>query len=571
MITDYDSFLRVTEDGRIWWLRKDAIRLGAGFLPVRDDHQALETKLRAPNNRALVNERTLIGDFGNDRLAIERPMTFERDGFRYVDAEGFLSWLSQYIAQTQAKIAFPNELAREVKLAKAKAAATQPPAASQEFESLTLALDDWFDKNLDDLPEAIRQLIERDLFPLPWDGLSADQRRCAALQWDYQNDPATEEERQYWSNFFADRREKQKKMEQWQYVATPTARDMALKESHLKGLQQEIDRMELQQRQDVGDYYPERKCLDADKRATPTTDFIAYPKALKILSEKWQASPEELAIWIFQGPEKGGIAAYLNANELTPPPRFFFAYYQCEEDYLAPLMSCWFKRDDIERFEPADRYITGAQLVERWGKHSGILPEPFIRAKIAESRLLDFHPTFGGTQGTFDDEANFPPLSAGLFSMNQIEQIEAEDGLNPAPVLPNSEVEADQSTPLQKGGRPKGSLREAVEKAYLHFRDKGDVAILQPGNIKSFLKGFKPLANDDTGSHCMENWNIRTYITERIKEVKIPREGKCFVTTQDRKKGMNMTLGRRYGENDVSKVLTMLRKKYPPLPKKLLT
>lgn len=299
MITDYESFLRVTEDGCIWWLLKDAIRLGAGFLPVRDDHQTHMTELRAPSNRALANERTLLGAFWNDRLTIERPMTFERDGFRYVDAEGFLDWLSQYIAQTQAKITFPNVLASEVKLAKAKAAATQPPAASLEFESLTLALDDWFDKNLDDLPEAIRLRIERDFFLLPWDGLSADQRRIKALQWDYQHDPATEKDRQYWWNFFVHLRDLKTQIDEWKSAATPTASEIALEESRLKELQQELDRMESQQRQARGDYYPERKRLDAERVAKPTTDYIAFPKAMKILREKWQATPEELAIWIF--------------------------------------------------------------------------------------------------------------------------------------------------------------------------------------------------------------------------------------------------------------------------------
>jgi hypothetical protein len=31
MITDYDPFLRIAEDGRIWWIRKDAIHLRAAF------------------------------------------------------------------------------------------------------------------------------------------------------------------------------------------------------------------------------------------------------------------------------------------------------------------------------------------------------------------------------------------------------------------------------------------------------------------------------------------------------------------------------------------------------------
>ena len=203
MITDYDSFLHVAEDGRIWWLLKDAIRLGAGFLPVRDDHQTLIAELRAPNDRARVNERSLIGAFGNARLVIERPMIFERDGFRYVDADGFLSWLSQYIEQTQAKITFPDKLARQVKMAKVKEAALRPSVVDQEFKSLTLALDDWFDKNLDDPPIDLQQRVEQEFIPMIWDVLSADQRHNQAIKLDYQCDPSTEKERQYWWKFFS--------------------------------------------------------------------------------------------------------------------------------------------------------------------------------------------------------------------------------------------------------------------------------------------------------------------------------------------------------------------------------
>ena len=96
-----------------------------------------------------------------------------------------------------------------------------------------------------------------------------------------------------------------------------------------------------------------------------------------------------------------GIAAYCNANELNLPPSFSFAYHCLCEDYISPLMACWFLQDDINRFEPAERYITGAALIKRWKKLPGLRPEAFIRAKIAESRLQDIHPTFGGTGGYF--------------------------------------------------------------------------------------------------------------------------------------------------------------------------
>jgi hypothetical protein len=398
MITDYEPYLCVTKDGRIWWLRKHAIQLGAGFLPVRDD-QALNTELRAPNQRALVNERTLIGAFGSDRYSIERPMTFERDDFCYVEAEGFLTWLSQYIEQTQANIAFPNELAREVRMAMAKAAASRSQVAGQDFDSLALALDGCFDKKLDDLPESLRQRVEQDFYPNLWDALSADQRCRAILQLDYQNDPATEQSRQHLSNFFERLDELHKKKEQWKSAATPTASDMELKETRLKELEQEIGRIELQKRQARGDYYPERKPLDADKKAIPATEFMAYPKA--------------------------------------------------------------------------------------------------------------------------------------------------------------------QDAAREKGGRPKEPLSEAVEMAYIHFQDKGDVEILKPGNIKSFLKSFKSLANDEDLSHGFENGNIRAYIAERIKEVKIPREGECSVVTQERREARKLNPSQRYSQKAIAKLLSNLRKKYP--------
>ena len=70
------------------------------------------------------------------------------------------------------------------------------------FDSLTLALEDWFDTRLADLPDALRQRVLQEFSPMPWDKLSADQRRSVALQLDYQHDPATEKDRQKWWDFF---------------------------------------------------------------------------------------------------------------------------------------------------------------------------------------------------------------------------------------------------------------------------------------------------------------------------------------------------------------------------------
>jgi hypothetical protein len=141
--------------------------------------------------------------------------------------------------------------------------------------------------------------------------------------------------------------------------------------------------------------------------------------------------PEELAAWIYLGPAEGGLAAYLNANELNPPPRFDYAIYHggSHYDYISPLMACWFCEEELANFEPNDRFISGKDLVRRWETVGGIQPDAFIRAKIAESRLLDMHPTFGCTQGSLPEDQGFPPLEVGLFSMTEVRQIEEEDSL----------------------------------------------------------------------------------------------------------------------------------------------
>lgn len=38
-MSQFAPYLRVTDDGHIWWLRQDALRLGAGFVAICDDHR----------------------------------------------------------------------------------------------------------------------------------------------------------------------------------------------------------------------------------------------------------------------------------------------------------------------------------------------------------------------------------------------------------------------------------------------------------------------------------------------------------------------------------------------------
>lgn len=300
------------------------------------------------------------------------------------------------------------------------------------FDSLNLALEGWFEHPLSDLPEGLRERVKLECPNIPWHDLSAVQRRHVVLQVDYQRDPATHKEQQFWWDFFQRMDTIKEQIAEWEAVATPTADDLTRKESRLAELQQELARMEHQEHQPRRAYYPEQNNLDgaADTTAGAGSHikYIAYPRAMQLLADRFDATLEELAAWIWMGPKDGGLAAYVNANELDPAPRFHYSIVRDDDfDYLSPLMACWFREDEIARFDPADRYITGNTLIERWSEQPGIKPEAFIRSKIAESRLLDIHPLYGNTQGTHHDDVYWPPLASGLFALAHVEAIEAED------------------------------------------------------------------------------------------------------------------------------------------------
>ena len=160
--------------------------------------------------------------------------------------------------------------------------------------------------------------------------------------------------------------------------------------------------------------------------------YVAYPKALHQLAGRFGATSEEMAAWVYSGPADGGLAAYLNVNEIDPPPRFNFPLGNFGEngddhDYVAPMMACWFKADELASFNPQHRYITGGSLIARWQDRPGLKTEAYIVARIRESRLSDLHPIYGLTQGTLSTETSSPPLISGLFKLSEVEQIEAED------------------------------------------------------------------------------------------------------------------------------------------------
>lgn len=310
------------------------------------------------------------------------------------------------------------------------------------FDSLTWAFEDWFDTPMQELPAPLRERAKREFKAISWDGLAGDERRSLALQLDYQHDPATKKDQEFWDDFFWKRTVLQEQLDKWAALAVPTASDLATKETRLIELQQELTRMNQLSKKKQSDYYPAKP--EAQGAAKVNVRYIAYPKAICRLIDRLGATPEELAVWVWLGPDTGGVAAYLNANELDPPPRFSFSIGG-DHDYVAALMPCWFEEKALSDFEPAERFITGEALINRWSDRPALKPEPFIKAKICESRLEDLHPIYGGTKGTFDEETDWPPLSTGLFALSKVEAIEAEDFDDGAPAPLGTKTKARAS------------------------------------------------------------------------------------------------------------------------------
>ena len=153
----------------------------------------------------------------------------------------------------------------------------------------------------------------------------------------------------------------------------------------------------------------------------PLAQYISYPKAMRLLDERLKATPEELALWVFWGPERGGIAAFIDDNESNPLLTFSFHAFM-GYDYLSSLMATWFLEKDIVNFIPRDRYITGKKLLERWSKQPYITPRKFIITMIREEGLLGIHPIIGDIQ----EKEALAIIENGLFDCSHVNKIEAK-------------------------------------------------------------------------------------------------------------------------------------------------
>ncbi|MCL7422384.1 MAG: hypothetical protein M8364_15945 [Methylobacter sp.] len=111
--------------------------------------------------------------------------------------------------------------------------------------------------------------------------------------------------------------------------------------------------------------------------------YISFFEATELLKSTLGDSPskEEFWMWCFEGKKLGGLDAYLLEAEeysivhcggLSFPTRQsesdFGKNIYCLDDLTRSLKFWHFLREDIDKFVPQHRYITGWQLLTRWTK-----------------------------------------------------------------------------------------------------------------------------------------------------------------------------------------------------------
>lgn len=163
------------------------------------------------------------------------------------------------------------------------------------FVSLAKALEGYFDKPLNELPNGLRERVLKS-FPMPWDKLSSDQRRSQVSEWDYLHDPAVDQnilhlqqryrvsendqedelEQQESRELIERKYALEKRLSKWEKVSTQTASDLALQENQLDKLTPELDAVNKKLFHARGDYH------ESERNTTPNTKPAVSAAQIKL-------------------------------------------------------------------------------------------------------------------------------------------------------------------------------------------------------------------------------------------------------------------------------------------------
>lgn len=276
---------------------------------------------------------------------------------------------------------------------------------------------------------------------------------------------------------------------------------------------------------------------------------------LSELAEKWGATENDLLHWGVIGLMK--ISVSLDILEDPPDDKDFI-----ESEKSRKQMFVIIKRSDLLKFALGSDtikvhsfYNDKGEIVRdnKWVALGGMyLPSDVT---IDRDALLVM------TSEIASMETKHPELLSGRVSLDGAAAEAKKSDLlrQQLPVETEGSPRWNAIALTKAGGRPKSRLSEATEYAYLYFREQGNTEILRPGKIQEFMVRMKELADE-------KNPNFVDYISERIKNVKITKTV-CSITTHDRYIKASdereiILKSRTYNLNDVSKILSSLRKKY---------
>jgi hypothetical protein len=175
--------------------------------------------------------------------------------------------------------------------------------------------------------------------------------------------------------------------------------------------------------------------------------LVPFPVALERLRERCpDVTPHELGTWV----AFDDLPAWFPAQRRGKSRQLPFTFSRCYDsarhgtaivnwDFTVPLGAVWFKPHEIDGFNPADRWLTYTQVVERW---HGRLNSAQVRTLLVTHALsvdavsrfqgkgdLDaFHPYTGGAREIMGtrmtgqpDSDTFAPIETCMFPVSAID------------------------------------------------------------------------------------------------------------------------------------------------------
>lgn len=293
------------------------------------------------------------------------------------------------------------------------------------YTPLQHALEDWFDKPLEMLPPLIQKRVNEEPLLVAWNLLHSEQRQSQAQAADYLNDPQLFSHRNFWFVFLNKVKSKEAELAKWRQMTAQTLAEIPAIEDCIAAIDAEILDLKKLELYWISTGFPQHEATGTDQNLpspTPSSKFLGFPRALRLLQERIDTNPYEFAAWIYQGPAHGGIRAYKTPIVDGFPMRFFYEPTM-NPDYITEVHFCQFLEEELSNFQPSERFITGETLIDRWVKQLKSHAKAWINKFMVEGRLIGLHPTRGAVSIDGTEDGTWQKLEKGLFPLSQVMEL----------------------------------------------------------------------------------------------------------------------------------------------------